>query len=80
MASFEGRPPTNPDSRPRRFYPDVFYHDVRLSYKVNNNYRAYFGIDNIFDRDPPLGIIGNEGGSPFSSIGRYFFAGAQIDF
>lgn len=78
--SFQGRPPTNPDVTPQVFYPDVFYHDARVSYKVNDKYRFYLGVDNIFDRMPPLDLLGTEGGSPFSSIGRYFYAGAQVDF
>lgn len=79
--SFEGRPPTNADIFPQVYYPDVFYHDARVSYKVNNNYRAYFGVDNLFNRKPPLGLTGaGEGSGIFTAIGRYFYAGAQIDF
>lgn len=78
--SFQGRPPTNADAFARVFYPDVFYHALRGSYKVNDKFRAYAGVDNIFDRDPPLGLLGVGGGDPFDSVGRYFYAGAQIDF
>ncbi|HEX4736474.1 MAG TPA: TonB-dependent receptor [Allosphingosinicella sp.] len=78
--TFQGRAPTNPDFADRTWYPDVFYHDVRLSLKVNNRYRFYLGVDNLFDRKPPLDLLGNEGGDPFSSVGRYFYGGAQVDF
>lgn len=79
--SFQGRPPTNPDAFPRVFYPDVFYHAIRASYKVNNNFRAYFGVDNIFDRKPPFNLSGAGAGSAiFDNVGRQFYAGAQVDF
>lgn len=79
--SFQGRAPTNPDAFPRIFYPDVFYHAIRTSYKVNNNFSTYFGVDNIFDRKPPLGLTGRGAGDAiFDNIGRFFYAGAQVDF
>lgn len=79
--SFEGRPPTNADQFADIYYTDVFFHDLRTSYKVDDNFRAYFGVDNVLDRKPPLGLTGSGSGSAiFSSIGRYFYAGAQIDF
>lgn len=79
--SFQGRPPTNADRYPRVYYPDVFYHALRGSYKVNNNFTGYLGVDNMFDRKPPLGLTGTGGQSAiFDNIGRYFYAGAQIDF
>jgi outer membrane receptor protein involved in Fe transport len=78
--AFAGNPPSNPDFADRTWYPDVFYHDARVSIKVNNKFRWYLGVDNIFDRKPPLDLLGTEGGSPYSSIGRYFYSGLQVDF
>jgi outer membrane receptor protein involved in Fe transport len=78
--SLQGRPPTNPDVTSVRYYPDVFYHDARVAVKVNNKFRWYLGVDNIFDRKPPLGLLGTGGGEPYSSIGRYFYSGLQVDF
>jgi outer membrane receptor protein involved in Fe transport len=78
--SFQGRPPTDPDFADRVFYPEVLYHDVRFSYKVNNKFRFYLGVDNLTDKLPPLGLLGTEGGDPFSSIGRFYYSGAQVDF
>ncbi|MDB5693754.1 MAG: TonB-dependent receptor [Alphaproteobacteria bacterium] len=77
---FEGRAPTNPDFADRIYYPDVFYHDIRVSLKVNNHYRFYLGVDNLFDRKPPLDLLGTETASPYSGIGRFFYGGAQVDF
>ncbi|HEX5184159.1 MAG TPA: TonB-dependent receptor [Allosphingosinicella sp.] len=83
--SFQGRPPQNPDSTPVVWYPNVFYTDVQMSFKVNSHFRFYMGVDNLFDRLPPyknLGTAANgiNGISPWSDIGRYFYGGAQVDF
>jgi len=47
---------------------------------VNNHYRFYLGVDNLFDRKPPLDLLGTETASPYSGIGRFFYGGAQVDF
>jgi outer membrane receptor protein involved in Fe transport len=78
--TFQGRPPTDADFADRVFYPEVLYQDVRASYKVNNRFRFYMGVDNLFDKLPPLGLLGSEAGDPFSAIGRFFYGGAQVDF
>jgi outer membrane receptor protein involved in Fe transport len=77
---FQGRPPTNADVTAERYYPDTFYHALRLQYRVNPEFRFYIGVDNLFDTQPPFGLLGNEGGQPFDEYGRAFYAGAQIDF
>jgi outer membrane receptor protein involved in Fe transport len=73
-------PPTNADSRPRVHYPDVFYHSIRLGYQVNEQFSFYGGVDNLLDRLPPLGLLGTAGGDPFDSIGRYIYAGVNVNF
>ena len=73
-------PPTDEDAFPRVWFPDVFYHSIRLGYEVNERFSFYGGVDNITDRLPPLGLLGTAGGDPFDSIGRTFYVGAQIDF
>ena len=78
--SFEGRPPTNPDNTQEQYYPSVAYHALRLSAKVQKRFEFYAGVDNMFDTKPPLGLLGTAGGDPYDSIGRYFYAGAVIDF
>jgi len=79
---FQGRPAQNEDlvADEFRYYPDTFYHALRLSMRVSEQFQFYIGADNVFDTDPPLGILGNEGGAPYDNIGRYFYAGATIDF
>lgn len=83
--SFQGRPPQNADLTAEVYYPDVLYHALRLSMKVNKQYNFYIGADNIFDTMPiqfrnTFGSTGTAGGSGFDYIGRYFYAGAQVDF
>lgn len=80
--AFQGRPPTNVDARAPNelFYPDTFYHNVRLGIRVNDQFQFYMGMDNIFDTQPPFGLIGNEGGVPFDPVGRFFYAGATVKF
>jgi outer membrane receptor protein involved in Fe transport len=77
----QGRPPQDPDvSAPIR-YPQVFYHDARVQAKVNNRFRFYLGVDNIFNKLPPLGLTGTgAGGAVYSNIGRFFYSGVQVDF
>ncbi|HEX8512262.1 MAG TPA: TonB-dependent receptor, partial [Allosphingosinicella sp.] len=75
------QPPQNADYADRRFYPAVFYHDVRLSIEAGKNFDFYMGIDNVLDRDPPLGLTGAGGGSAiFTNRGRFFYAGAVARF
>jgi outer membrane receptor protein involved in Fe transport len=66
----------------------VWYHDVRLNYTIHK-YQFYVGIDNLFNRLPPDGLTGSGGDTPvlnvglssiYSNIGRFFYAGAVVDF
>ena len=78
--SFQGRPPENPDFTEERFYPDVAYHALRGNFEIKDKFNFYLGVDNMFDKKPPLGLLGTAGGDPYDSIGRYFYAGATVDF
>lgn len=71
--------PNNADLFPRVWYPDVFYHDIRVGWDVNDKFRFYAGVNNLFDRQPPLGLLGTAGGDPFDSFGRNFFFGIEAD-
>jgi outer membrane receptor protein involved in Fe transport len=73
-------PPTNSDSHPQIWYPDVFYHNIRVGYQVNEQFSFYGGVDNLADRRPPLGLLGTAGGDPFDSMGRTFYAGVNVNF
>lgn len=79
--SNQGRPPENADAFPTRYYPDVFYHDVRVAFQPNEQFEFYVGVDNIADRYPPFGLDATgAGGGIFSNTGRFFYSGARITF
>jgi outer membrane receptor protein involved in Fe transport len=71
--------PNNADAFPQVFYPEVIYHDLRLGFDIGNDFRFYAGVSNIFDRQPPLGLLGTAGGEPFDSFGRNFFFGFNAE-
>jgi outer membrane receptor protein involved in Fe transport len=81
----DGRPAQNADLTAERFYPAQWYHAVRLSHRVNERFQFYAGIDNLFDNDPRIlrntfGSTGTAAGTAWDYIGRYFYAGAVVDF
>jgi hypothetical protein len=77
--SFEGRPPQNADVADRIHTGAVWYHDARIDYTINK-YNFYVGVDNIFNKLPPLGLTGAGAGSGiYSNFGRFFYAGAVLD-
>jgi len=74
-------PPNDADWADRRFYPSVLYHDFRLNIEVGRDYSFYVGVDNAFNRAPPLGATGTGAGSGIYSIrGRNYFAGFRARF
>jgi outer membrane receptor protein involved in Fe transport len=81
----DGRPAQNADLTAERWYPDQLYNAVRISYRVNERFQFYSGIDNIFDVNPTIlrntfGSTGTGAGTAWDYIGRYFYAGAIVDF
>lgn len=85
--SVQGRDPVNPDYAEVDGYPNVFYHDVRLDYEVDDKFNVYFGIDNLLNRLPPFGGTGIGAGFDnigvtglFDNRGRYFYAGVVAKF
>ena len=72
--------PQNADAFPQINYPDVLYHDIRIGFDVGTDFRFYAGVNNLLDRQPPLGLLGTAGGDPFDSFGRNFFFGINADF
>ena len=77
---FQGRPPTNADATAEIWYPDVFYHNIRVGFRINERFTFYGGVDNVGNRQPPLGLLGTADGDPFNPIGRFFYAGVNINF
>jgi outer membrane receptor protein involved in Fe transport len=88
-----GCPPNNLDFADRRKVPAVYYHDLRFAFDLKDlggfgkSYQFYFGVDNVLDRQPPLGIaatgagpggVGN--GAIYDIRGRQFYAGFRARF
>lgn len=80
--SVQGRDPVNADYAELPGYPNVFYHDVRFDYEVNDDYNLYLGVDNLLNRFPPIGGTGIGAGLDnvgvtglYDNRGRYFYAG-----
>jgi hypothetical protein len=72
-------PPFNSDIADRINTGAVWYHDVRFGYTVNK-FNFYVGVDNIFDKLPPVGLTGVGAGSGiYSDLGRFIYAGAVVD-
>jgi outer membrane receptor protein involved in Fe transport len=79
--SVDGRAPENADQFPQVFYPDVFYHDLRLQANLRNDSRLYIGVDNVTNTNPPLGLLGDGDGSAiYSSSGRFIYVGVDWRF
>jgi outer membrane receptor protein involved in Fe transport len=72
-------PPFNSDIADRTDTGATWYHDVRLGYTINK-YNFYVGVDNVFNRLPPLGLTGSgQGSGIFTNTGRFVYAGATLD-
>jgi hypothetical protein len=64
-------------------YGSTTYSDVSLGYNIEPlNTRVEFGVNNLFDKQPPLlyannTLNANTDPSDFDTIGRYFWAGLR---
>jgi outer membrane receptor protein involved in Fe transport len=76
-----GCPPNDADWADRQFYPAVFYHDIRVNWDIGRDYSFYVGVDNVLNRNPPLGLTGVGAGSGIYNVrGRNYFAGFRARF
>ena len=74
-------PPFDADWADRVFYPDVWYHGLRVAVELPREFQFYVGVDNIFDRNPPLGLTGVGAGSGIYNVrGRNYYAGFRANF
>jgi outer membrane receptor protein involved in Fe transport len=88
-----GCPPNNLDFSDHPKYPAITYSDIRLQWDTGRvyslkNIAIYAGVDNIFDKHPPLGlsgtgILGNDrvtnGAAAIYDIrGRNYYAGLKV--
>lgn len=85
--ALQGRPAQNADYAEIWKYPAVAYHAIRFQYDLKNEggfgkaFQFYAGIDNLFDKHPPLGSTGTGTGSAIYDIrGRNLYAGIRASF
>ena len=77
----------NADAFDIQSYGSVLYHSVRFDYGVlardgkHSDYNFFVGVDNLLNRNPPLGSTATGAGTAIYSIrGRNFFAGVRAKF
>ena len=78
--AFDGRPAQNPDANPFVYYPEIFYHNLRINAAINDRFRLFGGVDNITDTLPPFGQQGTEAGSLWTNTGRFMYVGFEANF
>lgn len=81
------RPYPNFDPQPPPKVPDQSYFDLAAIFRVEPHYSLRLGVNNIFDREPPIVLFcgdftcnGNTYPQWYDPLGRYFFAGFTLDF
>ncbi|HAF43248.1 MAG TPA: TonB-dependent receptor [Sphingobium sp.] len=82
-----GSCPTSTSNNPtidRNFMKGAFYVDIGGSYKVTDNIRAFFKVDNLFDHDPEPSPQTNTGldvnPALYDTLGRTYRAGVRFNF
>jgi outer membrane receptor protein involved in Fe transport len=81
-------PATGPTARPAdREIPAQNYIDLTLVARIGDHYAFRLGVNNIFDREPPIATqlpagfgSGNTYPQVYDAMGRYIFAGVTLDF
>jgi iron complex outermembrane recepter protein len=54
-------------------------HEINVAYDIGEHVNLYAGINNLFDQKPAFGY-GSNSSYPISAMGRYFYAGARMNF
>lgn len=75
-----GVPALDPYYADRVYYPSAFYHSVRAELKVDDRFSIYGGVNNLTDKKPPLGLLGNGNDAIFDNVGRFMYVGANVKF
>jgi outer membrane receptor protein involved in Fe transport len=82
------RPAAGPSARPADTkIPAQNYIDLTMTARIGDHYNFRIGINNIFDREPPIQTqlpagfgSGNTYPQVYDAMGRYIFAGVTLDF
>ncbi len=74
-----------PIDRPSSFIDDYHIFDASVNFDINDNFEMTLGVENVFDRDPPVpGDAADEQNntypSRFDPFGRRFFVSARTRF
>ncbi len=74
-----GVPALNPNFADVVYYPKVVYHALRASMDVDKRFTFYGGVDNLTDKKPPYGLLGNgDGDAIYDNIGRAMYVGVSV--
>jgi len=77
-----GVPPLDPFYADRVYYPSATYHNVRFSLDTEKGFTFYGGVDNLTNKQPPLGILGtgslSDADAVYDNTGRFFYAGVKV--
>ncbi|MET0245464.1 MAG: TonB-dependent receptor, partial [Sphingomonas sp.] len=82
--ALQDRGPQDADYADTQEYPAVFYHDVRVDFRIGPPKAGllfFVGVDNVLDTMPPLGSTATGTGSAIYQIrGRNFYSGFRARF
>jgi outer membrane receptor protein involved in Fe transport len=78
--SIDGKPPTNADQFEDKYFPEEFYHSIRVGFDVTEKFEFYGGVDNLLDHHSPPGRLGDNAGEAWDVVGRFFYAGVKARF
>lgn len=87
VRTVNGVPPQNLDAFVPTHYPAITYSDLRFEWNIRNgvgfarSLKFYFGVDNVFNRIPPLGTTATGAGTAIYDFeGRTFYGGFRAQF
>ena len=76
--------PTLSNSINKNLWPSTLYFNVNASYELlrdgDRRIQLFGVIDNLLDKDPPIGAMTFLGGNPYNLMGRYFKVGARFSY
>jgi outer membrane receptor protein involved in Fe transport len=56
---------------------ELWQHDVQVDFAATDRFSYYLGVNNLGDQKPDIGFATNV---PISPLGRFFYAGARVNF
>jgi outer membrane receptor protein involved in Fe transport len=73
---------SNPGSQRPIWNPSMTYHNLQIGYTMaDSGVEVYLGVDNVFDKNPPVNYFGSDLGSAYyDNIGRFMYMGVNYKF